>query len=278
MCLHGGSYDAEYFDCDADHSIATVAGALEIPVISVTRPGYCNSTIVPTENNDNETYAQRQGQYLKSTILPALWSNYGKQSGSTALVFLGHSIGGMMAIIAAGSHTGSEGFPLGGLIVSGIGSAPEPSARAAIMEILSSKPECVNFDPGLKDDLMLQLPHNNLTNPKMKDKTAHLNKPMPYDEAYDINVTWLDHLRQYAGAIRVPVMYNISEIDGLWLSTPDAIRNFRNAFISSPRVEAAILPMAPHCIELSRQSKGWLTRCCGFAMESAIQRNLRESS
>ena len=66
-------------------------------------------------------------------------------------------------------------------------------------------------------------------------------------------------------------MYNIGEVDSLWVSTPDAVRDFRNAFTSSPRVEAAMLPMAPHCIDLSRHSRGWLTRCCGFALECVAE-------
>ena len=281
ICLHGGSYDAKYFDCDSDHSIATVASALAIPIISVTRPGYGDSTGLPPQTSkevSDLTYAERQGRYINSTILPALWKKYGSQTGATAVVLLAHSIGAMMAIIAAGSHTGSEGYPLAGMIVSGIGSEHEAVSHKAILGILSSKPDTVNLDPGLKDALMLQLPVKNLTNPSMQDHTARLNKPIPFGEIYDINVTWLNHWHKYTKAIRIPLMYAISEVDGLWSSTPKALQNFRDAFPSSPRIEAAMLPNAPHCIELSRQSRGWLTRCCGFALESASQKWLSENA
>ncbi|KAK5465532.1 hypothetical protein LTS15_002095 [Exophiala xenobiotica] len=275
VCLHGGSYDAEYFDCDPEHSIASVASALKIPVVSITRPGYCNSTNAPSQSDgDDKTYAQQQGHYLNSTVLPAVWKRYGPDSSATAVVLLSHSIGAMMAIIAAGFHASCQGYPLAGLILAGIGSKHEAQSKAAVMGLLISKPDMVNFDPGLKDALMLALPQKNLTNPGMAEHTARLNKPLPFGEVHDINVPWLGYWHRYATAIEVPVMYSIGEVDSLWVSAPDAVQEFRDAFTSSSRVEAAVLPMAPHCIELSRHSRGWLTRCCGFALECVAERAL----
>ena len=41
----------------------------------------------------------------------------------------------------------------------------------------------------MKDALMLALLSKNITDPKMRDHTARLNKPLPLGEVYDITVT-----------------------------------------------------------------------------------------
>ena len=67
------------------------------------------------------TFGQAQGNYHKSIVLPCLWQRFSERTRATAIVLLSHSIGAMIAIIAAGSYTGNEVYPLAGLITSGIG-------------------------------------------------------------------------------------------------------------------------------------------------------------
>ncbi|KAJ5092600.1 hypothetical protein NUU61_007470 [Penicillium alfredii] len=55
VCLHGGSYDAEYFDATPESSIARVSDALHIPVIAINRPGYCETTPLAASSNQDET-------------------------------------------------------------------------------------------------------------------------------------------------------------------------------------------------------------------------------
>jgi pimeloyl-ACP methyl ester carboxylesterase len=119
VSLHGGTYDAEYFDASSEYSITRVTDPLGIPVIALSRPGY--GTGMTLDFEVNETYAERQGKYINSTILPALWKEYGELSGASALVLLAHSFSAMMATATAGSYTGTEGYPLAGLITSGTG-------------------------------------------------------------------------------------------------------------------------------------------------------------
>jgi hypothetical protein len=73
---------------------------------------------MPLKFEANKTYAERQGKYITSTILPALWKEYGELSSASAVVLLAHSVGAMMATIPAGSYTGTEGYSLAGLITS----------------------------------------------------------------------------------------------------------------------------------------------------------------
>ena len=274
ICLHGGSYDSEYFDAGDGYSIASVTDALQIPVIAVNRAGY-EGTKPCMPDGEPDTYAEAQGKYLDSTVIPALWKEYGPHVRASSVVILAHSIGAMMAIISVGCHQQAQSYPLSGLIVSGIGSEHVKQSRDFILQLLSAKPEHLNFDPSGKDTLMLCLPNKNLTNFGVADLTARLNKPLPYGEVYDINVSWLQYWRKYAGMVKVPVMHCIGEFDGLWVASDEAIGKCQEAFRSSPRVETFRLPLAPHCIELSRQHRGWLARCCGFAMECAVQDGLK---
>jgi len=273
VCVHGGSYDAEYFDFDSKYSITVVSEALKIPVIAISRPSYSGSTPLPPVGDDT-TWGQQQGKYLNSTILPALWKQYGDQSGATGVVILSHSIGAMIGTIAAGSYTGTEGYPLAGLITSGIGAVLDEGPKQGMIPLLSEKKEFVTFGLVLKDALMLQLHHRNLVDPEVCKYTEHLNRPIPTAELEDINQKWLSYWHKYSEAVKVPLMYGLSEFDGLWVATKEAVEKYKSSFTASPRIEGGIVPMAPHCIEMSFQSKGWLARCCGFAIECAVWQRL----
>jgi pimeloyl-ACP methyl ester carboxylesterase len=276
ICIHGGSYDAEYFDMDAIYSISSLTEALKIPVIAISRPGYGGSTPLPLVSLvcDDTTFAQEQGKYLNSTILPALWKEYGKQSGATSIVLLTHSIGAMVGLIAAGSYTGMEGYPLAGLITSGISSRIVEWPRQRMINLISKQTEMINYDPAMKDAMMLQLNNRSLADPEVCKYTKNLNKPIPAAELYDINITWPDYWHNYAAAVKIPLMCGVGEFDGLWVSSPEAVEEYKSTFTASPRIEGGIVPMAPHNIEMSYQSKGWLVRCCGFAVECAVWRGL----
>ncbi|KAJ5971266.1 uncharacterized protein N7479_001184 [Penicillium vulpinum] len=276
VCIHGGSYDAEYFDADDDHSILSTSVPAKIPVISLTRPGYGSSSTVPMDAMDKDTtYGQAQGKYLNSTVLPFLWEQYGKSSGATGIVLLSHSIGAMIAIIAAGSYTGTEGYPLSGLITSGISTELTPGPRAVMLHLLKETTGVVQFDDSPKDAIMLQIPMNQFTDEKMCRHTKRLNWPVPPGELHDINMTWLDYWHEYSDRVTVPVMHVLAEFDGLWSYSPQVLEDYKNAFPNSPHIISEVVPMAPHCIELSLQSKPWYMKCCSFAMQCAIWDVLR---
>lgn len=274
ICMHGGSYDSGYFDVEARYSILNFSTSIGIPVISLDRPGYGASKVVPVIG-DNATYAEAQGRYINNVILPSLWNSFAKRTGATAIVLMAHSIGGMMATIAAGSHSRDDQYPLAGLIVSGIGSKLVEGPQAAMIQLLANDETFVNFDARSKDAIMLQWPPKNLVGPEICQHTAKLNKPVPRGELYDINTTWLNRWEKHAGAVTVPVMHALGEYDGLWVSTKEATADYKKAFPRSPSVQSDIVPMAPHCIELSFQSNAWYLKCCGFAFECAVSYGLR---
>ncbi|KAJ5101126.1 hypothetical protein N7456_007178 [Penicillium angulare] len=269
VCLHGGSYDSEYFDATPEYSITQISDALGIPVVSIDRPGYGDSTQPALPQGESTTYAQVQGKYINEQILPRVWQEYGTQSGATAIVLLSHSIGAMMATISAACRTNTGNYPLAGLITSGIGAETNPVIAQQFKDIITPGQEFMKFDPAIKDMSMLQLPHKKLADPEITEFTAALNRPTPIGEFMDINYTWLSYWKEYSGVIDVPLLYGISEFDELWMSTSESMQQYRDAFPSCPRIESSIIPQAPHCIELSYQRRGWLAKCCGFALECA---------
>ncbi|EWY89742.1 hypothetical protein FOYG_07410 [Fusarium oxysporum NRRL 32931] len=277
VCIPGGSYDSDYFDVDPRHSIFNLCTYIGIPVISVDRPGYGTSKS-PAVVEDDETYAEVQGRYFNSTILPSLWNRFAKQSNATTIVLLAHSIGAMMAIIAAGSYYGDHDYPLAGLIVSGIGSELVEGPRKAMIQLLADSNSLIHFDTQAKDAIMLQWPLKHVVGSEMCQHTERLNKPIPREELRDINMTWLSRWRQYTDRVTVPVMHGLGEYDGLWISSRKAIEDFQRAFPRSPRVNCEMIPKAPHCVELSFQSKAWYLKCCGFAFECAVSRGLEIDS
>ncbi|KAJ5667090.1 hypothetical protein N7507_002954 [Penicillium longicatenatum] len=277
VCVHGGSSDAEYFDMDQEHSISGISQALRIPVIAISRPSYGGSTpLRPLA--DGESWGEQQGHYLNSTILPSLWKEYGELSRATSVVLLAHSIGAMVATVAAGCHTGTGRYPLAGLITSGIGAEHVDASRQHMIHLLDTQAESITFDPVAKNAVMLQAPHKKLVNPRVCEHTVRLNKPLPTAELHDINFTWLTNFHKYSTLIQVPVLYGLGEFDGLWVSTAEAVEEYKSAFPASLRIEGGIVPMAPHCIEMSYQSQGWLSRCFGFASECAVSKGLLSES
>ncbi|KAL2784639.1 Alpha/Beta hydrolase protein [Aspergillus keveii] len=277
VCIPGGSYGAEYFDVSGAQSVLNLSKSLKIPVIAIDRPGYGSSTLAPNDETA-PTYAQAQGRFLNSTVFPALWQEFGHVAKASAVVLLSHSIGAMMATIAAGSYTGREGYPLAGLITSGIGSELVEGPRQGMLHLLSEPAELMHFEATPKDAIMLQLPHMNLAPVDMCDYTDRLNRPVPRAELQDINTTWLDYWKGYSTSVTVPVFHGLGEFDGLWTCSPTTLDVYKSAFAYSPKVTSEMIPMAPHCMEMSFQSHAWYMKCFAFAVECTVSRSLSSSN
>lgn len=182
-------------------------------------------------------------------------------------------------------------YPLAGLIISGTGCMPRAhnsgpnsetgpnqsdshdNSNAGSEKKPDEPPTHINFEPITKNFLMLGVvPKSNqlLVDPAILEHTERLNKSVPACELHDVSERWKQYWHLYAKCIGVPVMYWAAEEDGFYVSSDGAVVEFANGFLHNPRVEKGVVPMAPHCIELSLQAKGWLTRCIGFSMERAV--------
>ncbi|GKZ51875.1 hypothetical protein AbraIFM66951_007893 [Aspergillus brasiliensis] len=276
VCMPGGSYDFRYFDVQGAQSVFNLSSVLKIPVIALDRPGYGASTPAPDVENA-PTYAQAQGIYLNSVVFPVLWQAFAERAEASAMVLLSHSIGAMIATIAAGSYTGLEDYPLAGLITSGIGSELVEGPRQSMLHLLDEAAERIQFDVTPKDAIMLQLPHMNLAPLKMCHFTEELNQPVPQGELRDINATWLSYWKDYSTKVKVPLLYGLGEFDGLWTCSAETLAAYKAAFPESPKVTCEMIPMAPHCMELSFQSQAWYLKCFAFAIECIVANSIRST-
>jgi len=293
VTVHGGTYTASYYDADPAHSISNISKALSIPVVSLTRPGYSESTALPPLQ-EGETWNQVNGKYLHRSILPAVWKAYGSKSGATSIVLHSHSIGAAIAILTTALHNRSPetaGYPLSGLVTSGIGSklTDEPSDNVDAHEEKNEMLRMIDSyqpKPGIEapvstwpveaKDLLMLRAQDGLCSPSLLNgTTAKLNHAASIREPLDIRRQWPHYWHDYAKDIYVPHMYGLGAEESLWIADRVWVDEYAKAFTKSVRVEASALPLAPHCIELSYMGQAWLTRTLGFAMECAVWDVLR---
>ncbi|KAL9094928.1 MAG: hypothetical protein Q9165_002878 [Trypethelium subeluteriae] len=316
VCIHGGTYTADYFHATPSTSITSVSAPLSVPIIAISRPGYGGSTPLPPvpSPRNGHTFIQDAGRHLHNVILPFLWARYGPPSGANSIVLLSHSIGSAIAIVAAALHAesaapsasasgaatpvtssslprsaagGAPGtqrpaYPLSGLITSGIGSrvrqSPHPSPgdgggggespMAAAATMATAEEELQMWPLENKDAVMLAAGVG-LCPPEVLEESVRLNAGMKMAERRDIQRSWDGYWRGYAETVTVPHLYGLGEGDMLWYVCEENVDDYMDAFKSSVRKEGSVVMRAPHCIELSYAGRGWLTRCVGFALESA---------
>src|ERR1700744_378105 len=126
VALHGGTYTSEYFSVAGGPagSFLDIAGRNGFAVLTVDRPGYGASTLLPEDEN---TFA-RQAEILDGVIADALdvWPAAG-------VVLVAHSIGGMISLEIAARH---PRWPLLGVTTSGNGARiPAGGASEALCSL-----------------------------------------------------------------------------------------------------------------------------------------------
>ena len=139
LALHGGTYSANYFFADDQHSAVPLSSALGIPFLAINRPSYRDSTPLPTVP-EHSSYLQEEGKYLHNEIIPAIWKRYASQLGVSSIVLLTHSNGTPGGIVAAALNAKGGSYPLAGLIISGHGTEWNHDHVAGILEALKEEP------------------------------------------------------------------------------------------------------------------------------------------
>ncbi|WP_103356001.1 alpha/beta fold hydrolase [Amycolatopsis sp. CA-128772] len=127
IALYGGTYTARYGDVAGSRhgSFLDVATTIGHRVVAFDRPGYGGSTPLDPAANTFERHAE-----LLSAAITAVTAD----AGSREVFLVGHSIGGMIALLIAASR---PDFPLIGVSTTGL-RAVIPSGGAA--EALGSLP------------------------------------------------------------------------------------------------------------------------------------------
>lgn len=297
ICIHGGSYNSEYFDANADYSWSKLANTCDIPIVSIDRPGYGGSTELPDQHvlggPNTPSPTERQAEFINNSVIPRIWDEFGSKSGASSVVILGHSVGALVAIQTAAWCTtqGTTSYHLSGLIISGIGWVWYPGSVARSNGQMSNgdKEESAQstedtnyftYELTDKDFLMFDYtadknPADMLINPDVLKLTEQLNQPTPVAEIIDVTQLWPSYWRRETAKVNVPVFYALNEVDPWFDSSEDTVPNFAGSFTNSPKVMHSRVARAPHCMELSLQAKGWMLQCGGFALECAVTFDLR---
>ncbi|HEY0181503.1 MAG TPA: alpha/beta hydrolase family protein [Rhodopila sp.] len=233
VALHGGTYTARYFDVDGSGrgSFMDVVAAGGYRVVSFDRPGYGGSSaLVPAEN----TFA-RHAELLASAIV--------QLAGDSPVVLVGHSIGGMIALMIAGAK---PAFRLIGASVTGMGAAIR---RGGAAEALAALPPDETIDlPYDQRDMVMFGPAGSFTADGVEQ--AHRSyAPTPVRELIAAPQWATDILPGLAPRVDVPVHNALAEFDALWDSTPENVAQFAKLLTSSPFVDASIARGVGHSID-----------------------------
>ena len=192
--MHGGTYNATYFDAYSDTGTEPMAKTLEIPFVSINRPNYRGSTRYP-ESTTGGDFIIKSGHYIADVVLPAIWEHYGPSSGASSMVLLSHSIGSAVAIVTAASID-QKSAPISGIVLSGIGSSNQPMPEHVKKSIMANMEEAektgfVEQDADGKLERMLQLSRGlSNPNPKMNYPESEIHWRAPVDEMKAIRVSW----------------------------------------------------------------------------------------
>lgn len=234
VALHGGTYSSAYFEVAGGPlgSFLEVAGRNGFSVLTIDRPGYGESTLLPEEEN---TFA-RQAAILDEAIgqATAIWPTSG-------VVLVGHSIGGMIGLEIAARH---PDWPLLGVATSGNG-ARIPSGGAA--EALGSLPFTGVVDLPVPDrDGVMFGPAGTFSEAALI--AAHGSyAPTPFVELVRAPVWAVERLDEVAGAIQVPVHNVLGEYDALWDSSPEALSDYQSRFAGP--VSVSVMRGSGHSID-----------------------------
>ncbi|KAL2816611.1 hypothetical protein BDW59DRAFT_153196 [Aspergillus cavernicola] len=266
--LHGGTYDSGYFDANETHSASHASSAFGVPFVAIDRPSYSGtSSLIPIPEGSD--FPCETGLWLHKFILPALWSNFGVANQCNCIVLLCHSMGTMGGVVAAAMHAQDEtvSYPLGGIIVSGLGDKSLPSNGDPPVQQTHVPPNHGLFPVEAKDSLMFR---PGTVHPEILALSEQLNVPSPLEEAQGLYTGWVQSWRErWAANVVAPVMFALVEQDCFFEGTEEHLKSCVGAFTSSIRVDGSLVRGAPHCMELSYWSQGRYARSFGFAMECA---------
>ncbi|KAI4180820.1 MAG: hypothetical protein L6R41_006994 [Letrouitia leprolyta] len=284
VALHGGAYSAHYYDATPSHSALAYSKFLNVPFVSLNRPGYLDSTALRAPFAEDSTYCQEEGKYLHHEILPAIWKAYSKEYGVSSIVILAHSLSAPMTIVAAALNASEQksSYPLAGIILSGFGTSLNHDTVSFLHPYLPTDPNTTHaaIPASVKNEIMLC----SKASPSLCDEdslaaSASLNTAVGMAEFADGCGTWATYWRdRYAKYVSCPVMYNLAGEDRLWHANVEALDGFAVAFTGSKRLDKGIVVGAPHCMEFGRARKGWYSRCFGWAIEVGIAFDLEKGA
>jgi pimeloyl-ACP methyl ester carboxylesterase len=249
VCIPGGSYNAHYFDLPG-HSLIEAAQERGFPVVALDRPGYGGSDPV-----EGPTRFARNADVLGDAI-GELW----RQHSDTApgVVLIGHSMGGAIALHIASRP---QAWPLLGVSATAI----HVEAPDEVLQAWDAVPDGVVVDFTHEMRLMFMYGREGTFEPEVLGLAEKASEGIPVEELREVVGGWITDFPAIAAAVEVPVHYGLAEDENLWISSPESVRAFGDAFTRSPRVAAEQVKGVGHNIDHHVDSQAFHQRQLDFA-------------
>ena len=238
---------------DRGSFLDTAAGA-GYTVVSFDRPGYGGSTALEPRENTFDRHAE---------VLDAAIAGAATRLGAGSVFLVGHSIGGMIAVMIAAR---GPRFPLIGLSVTGMGAVINSNGAA---DALASLPADATIDlPYEERDKVMFGPEGTFTTEALA--AAHdCYAPVPVRELIQAPRWPVDRLPGLAPLVRVPVHNALAEFDMLWDSAPANVERFAAMLTGAPFVDASVARGTGHSIDHHVLGHALHLRQLAFAEECA---------
>lgn len=253
IAIHGGTYTSRYFDV-AGHSLLDRAGRNGICAIAIDRYGYGGTPFI------DDMSILGQAAELRAALAD-VWDEH--RDDAAGVVLIGHSIG---AAITIGIASEPGRIPLLGIAISGIG-VRTPEAHGDLWNALPDTPT-VEIPGPIKDQLMFGRQGSFAAAMPVASHAADAR--VPKAELVDIVGGWQQQAVEICARVRVPVHYRQAEHDNLWVVDKGEIAAFAQRFAQAPRVDAAMVRDAGHCMDFHNFGAALHLQQLGFALQCAI--------
>ncbi|GAB4064286.1 alpha/beta hydrolase [Angustibacter speluncae] len=255
VALHGGTYTSTYFAVAGGPfgSFLDLASRNGFPVLTIDRPGYGGSAPVAEAEN---TFAHQ------AALLDDAIARYLEQSPAAAVVLVGHSIGGMIALEIAARQ---PSWPLVGVATSGMG-ARIPAGGAA--EQLGSLPFSGVVDLPVPDREGVMFGPAGSFSERAREAARSSYAPTPFVELVNAPRWARERLAAVAADVRVPVHNVLAEHDALWDSSAEARAEFASLF--SGEVSTHLAPGVGHSLDHHTAGAALHLQQLAFAFTCAV--------
>ncbi|QSE94926.1 alpha/beta hydrolase [Rhodococcus pseudokoreensis] len=255
--LHGGLYTGRYFEVPGSiaGSFVEIANRNGYGVLTIDRPGYEDSDLLPEDENTFE----KQAELLDGAI-----ANLTADVGATSVVLVGHSIGGMIGLEIAARR---PSWNLLGVSATGMG-ARIPEQGAA--EALAALPLGGVVDvPVPEREKLWYGPAGSYTAEAVgAARSSYAAAPMVELAAAP---RWaVQRLTDVAATIDVPVHHALAEFDALWDSSTDARELFLSKFPDNRRIHSEIIDGVGHCLDHHLSGAALHYKQLAFATECTL--------
>ena len=262
VALHGGTYTSKYFDTPSTSLLQFVA-SLGYSILALDRPGYGTATSVPFDqlSFDGQVPILRQA-------LVEIWQSYGQQSAGMFLI--GHSIGGMIALLLAAEKPNEH---LLGVNMTGAGGLYNDQTKVAFASLVSNEPT-VMMD--IKVKLMAMY----------GPQWSYPAEQAQYDPQRDVRTAaielgeaqlWSARMPGVAAQVRVPVQFIVPEYDHVWRPDAEALGPVPAMFSAAPFVDVGVQRLAGHSVELHTMARAFYMKILSFVEECILYQQNRAS-